>query len=132
MTNKNLPNDWLEFVRRGKLAKRHQTNSVQRCLGSDGIVRGYYSGLPLNPLLPPTHSMYPSHDHNTHPKNHAEMVVEAQIFNDSKSHFSGPEFWQSIEHLYAVGVATGQCSANPRLLNNHWSPKRHYGKNGGL
>jgi hypothetical protein len=94
-------------------------------------VRGYYSGLVLNPLLPPTHSMYPSHDHLTYPKNDAEMVVDTRLINDMKSHNSEREFWKWVEHLYVVGVAKGLCSINPRRLKDGWSPDRHFGRSGG-
>jgi hypothetical protein len=72
--------------------------------------------------------MYPSHDHTTHPRDDREMVVDARIVNDMKSHLSDSEFWLLVQHLYAVGVAKGTIPAGPpSRLADDWSSLRHFG-----
>lgn len=96
-------------------------------MAAEGIVRGFYSDLPLDPTLPPTHSLYPSHDHITYPRRDQEMVVEARVINDMKVHLGDAEFWRVIEHLYAVGVEKDKIPAGvARRLDAGWSPERHY------
>jgi hypothetical protein len=71
--------------------------------------------------------MYPSHDHFTYPKNDKNMVVDARIFNDMKTHLAESEFWLVVEHLYAVGVAKGKIPQRPpERLPEDWSPDRHF------
>ena len=71
--------------------------------------------------------MYPSLEHLSGPKNHAETVVEARIFNDMKSHLSESEFWLVIEHFFIVGVGKGRIVAPfGKRLPKRWSPQRHY------
>lgn len=79
----------------------------------------------LDPTLPHTNSLYPSVDHTTSPKSDIEMVVEARIINDVKSHLTEEEFWQMVEHLYAAGTSKGKVS---RLAKRRdaWKPKRNY------
>ena len=122
-----LSEDWLAFCRKGQISQSNQRRSVGSCRGADGVVRGYYSDLPLNPTLPPTHSMYPSHDHTTAPRDHGAMVVDARVINDMKSHLNEAEFWLVIEHLFAVGVAKGRIlNGAPRRLLDDWAPERHF------
>ncbi len=128
--NMALADAWRDFCKRGKRSLRDQIKSVERCLGEDGIVRGFYSDFPLDPALPYMRSMYPSHDHITYPPNHSEMVLEARIVNDMKSHLTESEFWRLIEHLYAVGVAKNKnhnWANRPQRLPDEWSPVRHFG-----
>jgi hypothetical protein len=66
--------------------------------------------------------MYPSHDHTTHLRDDREIVLDARIVNDMKSHLTDSEFWLLIEHLYAVGVAKGTIPLGPpRRLADGWS-----------
>jgi hypothetical protein len=124
----SLSEEWKVFCGRGRYRRNHQVRSVEKCVAADGTIRGYYSDLPLDPTLPPTHSLYPSHDHITHPGRDEEMVVEARVINDMKVHLSDTEFWRVIEHLYAVGIAKGQIPGGAaRRLDAGWSPARHYG-----
>lgn len=123
-----LPESWEAFCNRGRYSVGHQRRSVRRCFGPDGIVRGYYSDLPLDPTIPCTRSMYPSHDHTTHPRDDREMVVDARIVNDMKSHLNATEFWLLIEHLYAAGIAKGTIPPGPpRRLPDNWSSLRQFG-----
>jgi hypothetical protein len=74
-----------------------------------------------------THSIYPSFEHLLDPTNHAEAVVEARIINDMKSHLSENEFWQVVEHLFAVGLEKGKIRPPfGKRLPKGWSPARHY------
>ncbi|KKR70480.1 MAG: Proline-tRNA ligase, partial [Candidatus Woesebacteria bacterium GW2011_GWA2_40_7b] len=73
-----------------------------------GKIRGYYSDLELDPTAMPSSSLYPSAEHTTYPKKDSQMVVEARIINDMKSHLSEEEFWYAVEHLYAVGREKGK------------------------
>lgn len=73
--------------------------------------------------------MYPSHDHTTHPRDDTEMVVDARIVNDVKSHLRASEFWLLIEHLHAVGVTKGAIPPGPsRRLPDDWSSLRQFGE----
>src|SRR6266404_1456915 len=119
-----LPPEWEEWCQRGSHSVGHRRRAVQRCMNEKKEVRGYYSDLLLDPTLPPTHSLYPSAEHTTFPKQNSEMVVESRIVNDMKSHLSEAEFWQAIEHLFVVGVAQKKI---PELRQRHdsWSPARH-------
>lgn len=123
-----LSEAWDDFCHRGSYSVTNQRRSVARCLGVDGIVRGWYSDLPLDPTIPVTRSMYPSHDHTTHPKNDQHMVVDARVVNDMKSHLDESEFWLLVEHLYAVGLAKGKIPQGaPQRLADNWSSIRHFG-----
>jgi hypothetical protein len=123
-----LSESWEAFCGRGRYSIGHQRRSVRRCLGADGVVRGWYSDLPLDPTIHHTRSMYPSHDHTTHPRDDREMVVDARIINDMKSHLTDAEFWSLIEHLYAVGIAKGAIPTDaPRRLADNWSSLRQFG-----
>lgn len=118
---------WEAFCRRGQISVGHQRRSVESCRSQDGVVRGHYSDLELDPTLEHTHSMYPSHDHTIDSQDHRAMVVDARIINDMKSHLSEDEFWQVIEHLYAVGRAKERIpSRRPRRLGRGWHPHRNY------
>jgi hypothetical protein len=123
-----LLESWEAFCNRGRYSVGHQRRSVRRCLGLHGMVRGWYSNLPLDPTIPCTRSMYPSHDHTTHPRDDREMVVDARIINDMKSHLSEAEFWLLIEHLYVVGREKGNIPPGlPRRLADDWSSLRQFG-----
>jgi hypothetical protein len=124
-----LPRGWEEWSQRGNYSVGHKRRAVLKCLNKEtGEVRGFYSNLLLNPNLPDTDSLYPSVDHTTLPKNDFEMVVEARVINDMKSHLTEIEFWQIIEHLYAVGVSKGSVSKQAKRCDA-WKPNRHFGKN---
>jgi hypothetical protein len=93
----------------------------------DGVVRGYLSDLPLAPFLPSSHSLYPSIEHLSEPNNSSDLVVEARIVNDMKSHLTECEFWAVVEHLYAVGLAKGRIKAStPKRLSDDWAPIRNF------
>jgi hypothetical protein len=124
MEQKALSIEWDKFCHRGSIAVAKQRESVRRCLGQDGVVRGYYSGLALNPELSPAHPMYPSHDHTTFPRDHDKMVVDVRIVNDMKTILTEKEFWQMVGHLYAVGVEKGKITSE-RIMEG-WSPERSY------
>lgn len=127
MPTPKIPKLWTKWCTTG----RHGTgarkkNAVLKCLHS-GSVRGYFSDMPLDPKLDPGHSMYPSFEHLVSPDNHAEAVVEARIFNDMKSHLSESEFWRTIEHLFAVGLAKGKIVPPfGKRLPKGWAPAKHY------
>jgi hypothetical protein len=71
--------------------------------------------------------MYPSIEHLSGPSDQQDVVVEARIINDMKSHLSEPEFWSVVEHLFAVGVAKGKIKAPfGKRLPDDWRPDRHY------
>lgn len=117
---------WCTTGTHGRGARKK--NAVLKCL-QGGHVRGYFSDILLRPDLEYGDSMYPSLDHLVDPKNHAEAVVEARIVNDMRSHLSEGEFWQLIDHLFAVGVAKGKIKAPfGKRLQKGWSPRRHYKK----
>src|SRR3954467_14474674 len=108
MSNQKIPDSWAKWCttgRHGRGARRK--NAVLKCIKS-GHVRGYFSDIPLRPDLDGSHSMYPSFEHLVDPTNHSEAAVEARIINDMKSHLSEREFWQVIEHLFAVGLDKGK------------------------
>lgn len=96
-------------------------------MNENGEVRGHYSDLLLDPDLPPTHALYPSIEHVTFPKQHAETVVETRIVNDMKSILSEGEFWHAIEHLFVVGVDQKKIKS-PIKRRDVWAPARHFGK----
>lgn len=88
-------------------------------------LKGYYSGLPLDPDLSPKNALYPSHDHLNGRDDHSQAVVETRLINDMKSMLTEREFWHMIEHLYAVGIEKGKVSCNkPRKLKKGWLPSR--------
>jgi hypothetical protein len=122
----NLPPKWEAWCQRGRISVGHKRRAVLKCLNrKTAEVRGAYSDLLLDPTLPDTSSLYPSVDHTTSPKNHAEMVVEARVINDMKSHLTEKEFWQIVEHLYAVGTSKENVSKAARRRDT-WKPKRNY------
>lgn len=124
-----LSEEWQAFCSRGRVPKKRQRESALRCLGTDGIIRGFYSDIPLNPFLCPTHAVYPCHDHVTFPKDHGKMVMDARVINDMKTILSEEEFWQVVEHLYAVGIDKGKIKKRvPQRLWDEWQPARHYSR----
>lgn len=129
MTTPNTPTNWKKWCKSGIHGRgARKKNAVAKCLVS-GQVRGYYSDIVLRPDLPNTHSMYPSLEHLVDPANHQEVVVEARIINDMKSHLSEPEFWSVIEHLFIVGVERKKIIPPfGKRLPKSWSPQRHYTK----
>jgi len=73
--------------------------------------------------------MYPSLEHLVDPSNHDDVVVEARIFNDMKSHLTEGEFWRVIEHLFVVGVKKGTIRLPfGKRLPKRWSPAKDYKK----
>jgi hypothetical protein len=91
MTTSKIPKNWEKWCTTGRHGRgARKKNAVRKCL-SAGHVRGYFSDVVLRPDLDATHSMYPSLEHLSGPKNHAETVVEARIVNDMKSHLSESE-----------------------------------------
>ena len=68
-----------------------------KCMDPQGKVRGYYSGLLLDPTL----------------------------VNDMKCHLSEDEFWGAVEHLGAVGLAHGKITP-PLRQRKKWTVARHY------
>jgi hypothetical protein len=129
MPDQKIPTPWEKWCKTGRHgAGARKKNAVLKCLIS-GHVRGYFSDIPLHPDLPDTHSMYPSFEHLVDPKNHEEAVVEARIVNDMKSHLNEKEFWQMIEHLFAVGLQKGKIKPPfGKRLPKGWSPAKHYAK----
>jgi len=123
----DLPYQWEAWCRRGRQSVGHRRRAVLRCMNGRKEVRGYYSDLVLDPTLSPTHSLYPSAEHRTFPKEDGEMVVESRIVNDMKSHLSESEFWHAIEHLFVVGIAQKKIS-EPYQRRDSWLPVRHYEK----
>jgi hypothetical protein len=122
----DLPPKWEKWCQHGNYSVGHKRRAVLKCFNkTTGEVRGFYSDLLLDPTLPHTNSLYPSVDHTTSPKSDIEMVVEARIINDVKSHLTEEEFWQMVEHLYAAGTSKGKVS---RLAKRRdaWKPKRNY------
>jgi hypothetical protein len=118
---------WERFCEKGKYSKYNQVKSVEKCI-KNGRVHGYYSDFPLNPNLKDTSALYPSHDHTTFPKDDSKMVVDLRIINDMKSMLNEKEFWQIIEHLYAVGKSKGKITELKQSFNFNWIPKRNYKK----
>ena len=129
MTTPKIPKAWEKWCTTGRHGKgARKKNAVLKCLKS-GLVRGYFSDIPLRPDLDATHSMYPSLEHLVDPGNHAETVVEARIINDMKSHLTEEEFWRAIDHLFLIGVQKGKIKPPfGRRLPKGWSPTKHYGK----
>lgn len=128
MTTSKIPNEWNKWCKTGKHKGTAKKNAVLACLKRDHV-RGYFSDILLNPKLKNTNSMYPSVEHLGYPKNSKNVVVEARIFNDMKSHLSEEEFWRVIEHLFAVGVKKGKIKAG-KHLHKKWKPKRNYTRKG--
>lgn len=129
MSAQKIPTDWEKWCTTGRHGHgTRKKNAVVKCLKS-GLVRGYFSDIPLRPDLQTSHSMYPSFEHLIDPTNHEEAVVEARIINDMKSHLPESEFWQVIEHLFVVGVGKGKIRPPfGKRLPRGWSPTRHYTK----
>jgi hypothetical protein len=129
MTSTKIPAAWETWCRTGKNGKgARKRNAVLKCL-VNGQVRGYFSDIQLTPELECSDSMYPSLEHLIDPSNHGDVVVEARVINDMKSHLSEAEFWQVIEHLFAVGIKKGTIKAPfGKRLPKGWSPVRHYVK----
>ena len=129
MTTPKIPSSWKKWCTTGRHGRgARKKNAVLKCLKS-GLVRGYFSDIPLRPEIDPTHSMYPSLEHLVDPGNHSETVVEARIINDMKSHLSEDEFWRVIDHLFLVGVQNGKIKAPfGKRLPKGWSPSKHYTK----
>ena len=121
-----ISDDWMEFCRRGRIPLRNQVASVERCVSNSGIVKGHYSDLILDPTLPETHALYPSHDHTVSRSDHSQMVVDARIINDMKSILNETEFWNIIEHLYAVGLSKGKIPRHVPQRKDEWRPLRDY------
>jgi len=118
---------WGSFCQRGRYSTENQIRSVDSCKGPDGVVRGYYSDLELDPTLPERSALYPSHDHRKDRGDDGDMVVDARMFNDMKTVLAEEEFWKVIEHLYRVGKEKGKIGpGEPRRLPREWSPKRGY------
>ena len=125
--NESAGSQWDAFCRKGSISLRDQRASVARCIAADGSVRGYYSDLPLDPTVPDTGSLYPSHDHVVSRQDDTNMVVDARVINDMKTILSEDEFWRLVEHLYAVGLdKTKIPSGRPRRLPEEWFPDRNY------
>jgi hypothetical protein len=127
MTSAKVAAAWEKWCRTGIHGKgARKKNAVLKCLVS-GHVRGYFSDIPLRPELDPHDSMYPSLDHLVDPSNHDQLVVEARIINDMRSHLSEAEFWRVIEHLFVVGIEKGTIKAPfGKRLPKQWSPARRY------
>ena len=123
-----IPDNWCRFCNRGAIPASHQMASVRKCLCEDRTVRGGTdSGMLLNPDLPNTDALYPSHDHLAGRGNHTKLVVDARVVNDMKTILSEQEFWLLIEHLYAVGRRKGTIpQRDPATLPDGWHPSRNY------
>jgi len=117
---------WCSTGRHGRGARKR--NAVLKCL-KNGHVRGYFSDILLRPDHETTDSMYPSVEHLVDPSDHSQMVVEARIINDMKSHLSEDEFWRVIEHLFLVGVEKGKIRPPfGKRLPKGWGSAKHYRK----
>jgi len=128
MPDQKIPSTWEKWCTTGTHKGNRKKNAVLKCLKS-GHVRGYFSDIPLRPDLADTHSMYPSFEHLVDPLNHQEAAVEARIINDMKSHLTEKEFWQTIEHLFVVGLEKGKIKPPfGKRLPKGWTPERHYEK----
>ena len=126
MKTPKIPTTWEAWCKRGVHSGARKKNAVLRSLKS-GHVRGYFSDFVLNPDLDPTNSMYPSVEHLAGRNNHDEIVVEARIVNDMKSHLTEDEFWRVVEHLFSVGIEKGKITAPfGKRLPRKWSPEKHY------
>lgn len=121
-----LPEKWEEWCSRGRPCKRDKRRAVMLCRGTDGEIKGYYSDFKLNPDRDDSDSLYPSVDHTNGSKDHSKMVVETRIINDMKSHLSETEFWQIIEHLYAVGLEKNKITNSQPRKKTSWKPKKNY------
>lgn len=121
-----LSNSWSDFCRRGGYPRKMQEASVARCADMNGNVRGYYSDFLLNPELPHTNAMYPSHDHLAGRGSHSQMVVDTRVINDMKSILSEDELWRLVEHLYSVGCAKGRIPQRKAERHDDWTPTRDY------
>lgn len=117
-----LPRKWEEFCRKGKMPRRWQRASVRATGDPYKELTGYYSGLPLDPTLPHTDAMYPSHDHLAGREDHSKAVLETRLVNDMKSILTEDEFWGMIEHLYAVGLEKKKVSNKLQKLKKGWKP----------
>lgn len=127
---RRIPTEWESWLKTGNYSPACKRRAVRnlKCLGR-GEVRGYLSGLRLDPKLPPTDSLYPSVEHLKGQKNSRDVVVETRIVNDMKSHLSEKEFWQFIEHLFFVGREKGKIrSVSGKRLPKRWKPEKNYGK----
>jgi hypothetical protein len=128
MATAKIPPNWEKWCLTGRHGGGRKKKALIKSL-VNGNVRGYLSDLPLRPDLDPGDSMYPSVEHLIDPTNHQETVVEARIINDMKSHLTQTEFWQVIEHLFAVGVQKGHIKAPyGKRLPKHWRPTKHFRK----
>src|SRR5438105_987988 len=129
MTAPAVPATWQKWCKSGTHGRGpRKKNALLKCL-KNGHVHGYFSDVLLRPDIDDTHSMYPSLEHLTDPKNHSDAVVEARIINDMKSHLTEDEFWKVIEHLFLVGVEKRKIRPPfGKRLPRAWSPKRHYKK----
>ncbi len=121
----DIPAEWKGWCKTGRHKGPCKRNAIVRCL-KNGVVRGYFSGFPLDPKCLSTDSMYPSVEHLAGRKN-PDVVVETRIVNDMKSHLSEKEFWQLIGHLFLVGSAGGKVvpPAGKRLPGK-WRPQRQF------
>ena len=127
MAEVGLSVKWEDFCRRGRYSLENQRKSVMRSLCEDGVVRGYYSKLCLDPTRDVKDALYPSHDHLAGRDDDTEMVVDARVINDMKTILSEAEFWRLVEHLYAVGRDERRIAARkPERLDESWSPAREY------
>ena len=129
MANQKIPTSWEKWCASGNHGRGdRKKNAVLKSL-KNGQVCGYFSDIPLRPSLNSSHSMSPSFEHLVDPTNHSQAVVEARIVNQMKSHLSESEFWQMIEHLFAVGLDKGKIKPPfGKRLPKGWSPARHYVK----
>lgn len=122
-----IPDAWKKWCKSGVHGKGpRKRKALARCLVGEEV-RGYLSDLPLNPSNSPTDSMYPSIEHLSGQADKEDIVVEARIINDMKSHLSEREFWLVVEHLFSVGVSKGKIRAPfCKRLPDSWKPERHY------
>lgn len=126
MKTQKIPTTWEAWCKRGVHGGARKKSAVLRSLTS-GQVRGYFSDIVLNPDIDPCDSMYPSVEHLVHPKDHTQIVVEARIINDMKSHLTEDEFWRVVEHLFSIGIEKGKIKAPfGKRLPRSWRPEKHY------
>jgi hypothetical protein len=121
---KHLDPIWEVFCERGRYPIDDQRSSVRRCMGTDGIVRGRYSDLPLDPTLRENEACFPAHDHVIGCDD-SEMVVDSRFVVDMKGLLSENEFWAVIAHLASVGIERKKIN-QPQRLPSGWKPKRNY------
>lgn len=132
-TNHELPDAWENFCRRGKMPRKWQRASVLATGNPWQGLKGYYSGLPLDPDLSPKNALYPSHDHLNGRDDHSQAVVETRLVNDMKSMLTEREFWQMIEYLYVVGLEKDKIqSCQYRKLGGTWKPSCDFDKLNGV